>query len=618
MSPSAPSEPSEFREPLRLATRTWTPPPRETVSQWADANRMLSPEASAEPGRWFTARAEYLREIMDSVSDPAVRATVVMSSAQVGKTETVNNVVGFHVDRDPAPILVLQPTLEMGQAWSKDRLAPMLRDTPALRGKVRDVRARDSGNTVLHKVFPGGHITIAGANSAASLASRPIRIVLCDEVDRYPPSAGTEGDPVSLAAKRSSTFWNRKLVLTSSPTVKGASRIESAWEESDQRRFYVACPGCAREQPLRWKQVRWDSGRPDTAAYHCEGCDRGWTDAERVAAVTGGRWRASRAFSGTAGFHLNALLSPWVRLADLADEFLKAKDFPEKLRVFVNTVLGESWEDRGGEHLEGDVLLARREPYSGSVPSGVAVIVAGIDVQDDRVEVELLGIGRGEENWSLDYRTIRGDPSTALPWRELDDLLIRKRRRADGVELSVAAACVDTGGHHTQAAYTFCRDRYARRVWAIKGSSEMAKPIWPRKPTRTNIGKVELFLVGTHAAKDLAAGRLRIASPGPGYCHFPDDRDEVYFAQLTAEKVVTKYVKGIPRREWRKVADHARNEAWDCRVYAVCALTGLLSMGVDLDREAERLDALAVSIQTKAPPPAAFRGRNVRSRGVEA
>jgi phage terminase large subunit GpA-like protein len=554
---------------------------------------------------------------MDAVSDPAVRTLVVMSSAQVGKTEILNNIIGFHIDRDPAPILVLQPTLDMAQAWSKDRLAPMLRDTPALRGKVKDARSRDSANTVLHKVFPGGHITVTGANSPASLRSRPIRLVLCDEVDVYGPSAGTEGDAVALAAKRSMTFWNRKLVLTSTPTVKDASRIEQAWERSDQRRFFVLCPHCQRRQVMRWPNVRWEPEKPETAAYHCEECDKPWSEAQRLSAVIAGEWRASKPFTGTAGFHLNALISPWVTLGELAREFVEAKDFPDRLKVFVNTALGELWEERGVKTNE-DALLARRESFGAAVPKAVAVIVAGVDVQDDRLEVEILGVGRGEETWSLDYRTIRGDPSTQVPWNDLDRFLFAPRKREDGVDLGLGAAAVDTGGHHTQAAYVFCRDRYGRRVWAIKGASETGKPIWPKKPTRSNIGQVPLFIVGTHAAKDLVAGRLRIDTPGPGYCHFPLEREPEYFAQLASEKVVTRYGRKGVTREWIKASAHARNEAWDCRVYAMCGLAGLLSMGLDLQREAERLDALAQASSVGASPQNAglVARRRVRSPGV--
>lgn len=589
------------------------PPPKQTISQWADENRRLSPEASAEPGRWDTRRAEYQRGIMDAVSDPAVHTVVGMTAAQVGKTELLNNLVGFHVDRDPSPILVLQPTLDMAKAWSKDRLAPMLRDTPCLRGKVKDARSRDSDNTVLHKVFPGGHITVAGANSAASLASRPIRIVIGDEIDRYPVSAGTEGDPVNLAKKRSTTFWNRKLVLMSTPTIKGASRIEAAYEASDKRRFYVPCPECGAEQTLRWRQVRWPPGEPEAAVYACEACQAQWDEGMRIRAVMAGSWRATEAFRGTAGFHLSALYSPWVRLGELAKEFIEAKPYPEQLKVVVNTVFGESWEDRG-DHVDDSGLLTRREAYGPGVPLGVAVVTAGVDVQDDRVEVELVGWGRGEECWSLDYKVVRGDPSTAEVWNRLDDVLRAPLTREDGARLGVAGACVDTGGHHTHAAYRFCKDREGRRIWAIKGIAGPGRPIWPRRPSKKNVGRVNLYLVGVDAAKEYVFGRLKIAAPGPGYCHFPAHYDEEYFRQLTGEKIVTRYAKGFPVRQWVKI--RARNDALDARAYNVAALSGLMAMGVDVEREAERHDAMVRAVRVGAAPAPVVAQRRVRSRGV--
>lgn len=550
---------------------------------------------------------------MDAVSDPAVHTVVGMTAAQVGKTELLNNLVGFHVDRDPSPILVLQPTLDMAKAWSKDRLAPMLRDTPCLRGKVKDARSRDSDNTVLHKVFPGGHITVAGANSAASLASRPIRIVIGDEIDRYPVSAGTEGDPVNLAKKRSTTFWNRKLVLMSTPTIKGASRIEAAYEASDKRRFYVPCPECGAEQTLRWRQVRWPPGEPEAAVYACEACQAQWDEGMRIRAVMAGSWRATEAFRGTAGFHLSALYSPWVRLGELAKEFLEAKPYPEQLKVVVNTVFGESWEDRG-DHVDDSGLLTRREAYGPGVPLGVAVVTAGVDVQDDRVEVELVGWGRGEECWSLDYKVVRGDPSTAEVWNRLDDVLRAPLTREDGARLGVAAACVDTGGHHTHAAYRFCKDREGRRIWAIKGIAGPGRPIWPRRPSKKNVGRVNLYLVGVDAAKEYVFGRLKIAAPGPGYCHFPAHYDEEYFRQLTGEKIVTRYAKGFPVRQWVKI--RARNDALDARAYNVAALSGLMAMGVDVEREAERHDAMVRAVRVGAAPAPVVAQRRVRSRGV--
>jgi phage terminase large subunit GpA-like protein len=381
-----------------------------TVSQWADAERRLSPEASAEPGRWYTSRAEYLRGIMDAISDPAIRQVAVMSSAQVGKTEFILNVIGYHIDRDASPILCIQPTLQMAQAFSKDRLAPMLRDTPKLQGKVKDPRSRDSGNTTLHKVFPGGHITIAGANSAAGLASRPVRIVLCDEVDRYPSSAGTEGDPIRLAAKRATTFWNSKLVTVSTPTVKGASRIEAEWLDSDQREYHVKCPHCGASQTLKWRNVHWEEDKPQTACYTCEECGVTWTDADRFKAIKAGEWIATQPESGVAGFRLSGLYSPWVPLDDAVRDFLEAKKLPETLRVWVNTFLGETWEEQG-DGIDEANISARREAYE-NVPDAVHLLTAGVDVQDDRVEVEVLGHGRDEETWSIDHAIIYGDPST--------------------------------------------------------------------------------------------------------------------------------------------------------------------------------------------------------------
>ncbi len=526
---------------------------------------------------------------MDAVSDPGVKSVVCITSAQVGKTESILNCIGFHIAQDPAPILVVQPTLSMAQSFSKDRLAPMLRDTPALKGKVQDPRSRDSGNTTLHKVFPGGHITVAGANSAAGLASRPVRIVLCDEVDRYPPSAGTEGDPVKLAAKRAQTFWNSKLVMLSTPTIKGVSRIEAAFEESDKRRFFVPCPDCDEHQALRWKQVRWEEDRPETAVYVCEHCGSVWDDNQRLRAIRCGEWRAEGAFRGSAGFHLSELYSSWSTLGDIAENFLEAKKLPETLKTFVNTSLGESWED-AGEGIDDVDIWSRREGYTATaMPLGVLVLTAGVDVQDDRIEIEVTGWGLDEESWSVDHIVLTGDPSTSMLWNDLDNALSRRYRREDGREHRIAASCVDTGGHYTQAAYDFCRPRYGQRVYAIKGMAGMGRPVWPKRPSKNNSGRLPLFLVGVDAAKDVVFGRLKVNQPGPGFCHFPAHYDDEYFHQLAAERVITRYRKGIPFREYIRV--RKRNEALDLRVYSYAAF---VSLNADLHRIAERDQAVLV------------------------
>ena len=519
---------------------------------------------------------------MDAVTDTLTQEVVVMSSAQVGKTEMINNTVGYFIDQDPAPVLVLQPTIEMSEAWSKDRLAPMLRDTRCLQGKVADPKARDSGNTVRHKTFPGGHITMAGANAPASLASRPIRIVLADEIDRYPASAGTEGDPLSLAVKRTTTFHNRKVIITSTPTVKGFSRIEMAFNETDQRFYHILCPHCQHPHVLRWGNVIWTKDEPENAHFVCPSCTKPYTDVQKDLAVRraesqGGGWIASKPFKGKAGFHLNELYSPWRRLKETVAEFLVSKPFPERLQVWINTALGETW-DAGGEILDENELMTRRERYAAEVPSRALYLTIGADTQPDRIEAELVGWGSGEETWSVDYQVFHGDPDIpegqpGSPWSMFTDYVRKTWKHESGVGLPVSMTCIDTGGSNTQAVYDYVKAHKGQRIFGIKGFSGENLPI-VGAPNRKRSGrkqkKIDLYPVGVDNAKSVVVRRLRIAEPGPGYCHFPEGRDIDYFRQLTAEKMVTKYVKGFPKREWHK-QDGRRNEALDCRVYAFAA-----------------------------------------------
>lgn len=546
---------------------------------------------------------------MDAISDPTNRDVVVMAGAQVGKTEVILNVIGYHIAHDPSPILVLQPTLEIAQSFSKDRLSPMLRDTPQLRGKVKDPRSRDANNTTTHKVFPGGHISLVGSNSAAGLASRPIRVVLCDEVDRYPASAGSEGDPIQLARKRSATFWNRKIVMVSTPTNKGASRIEASFEESDKRRFFVPCEDCGHEQPLKWSGVQWEKDKPETAVYVCDECGSCWSDAARNRSVRKGQWQATEEFTGIAGFHINGIYSPWTPLSDAVRDFLSAKKMPETLRVWTNVYLAESWEDQGQTVDDYDVAQ-RAEEFGTKLDRGVVVVTAGIDVQDDRIEVETVGWGRSEESWSLDYRTLYGDPSTPQLWQDLDAMLATKYDTEDGRVLQIRSACIDSGGHYTKAVYDFVRPREGRRVFAIKGMAGESRPIVSR-PSRNNIGKIRLFTLGVDNIKSLTFSRLQIQSEGPGYCHFPNDRPDEYFKQLAAsEKIVTKFHKGFPRREFIKT--RTRNEALDCRVYATGALAIL---NLNLDTLADRA-AQQVRQQDEAPQTAPMRRQQRRGNFV--
>ncbi|MCG6560795.1 phage terminase large subunit family protein [Ruegeria sp. 1NDH52C] len=570
------------------------PPPDLTISAWADQNRRLSSEASAEPGQWRTSRAEYQRGIMDAISDPSVETVVVMSSAQTGKTETQLCCVGYHIDQDPAPIMVVMPTERDAETWSKDRFSPMARDTPCLQDKIANPKSRDGNNKILHKRFPGGHLTIVGANAPSGLASRPIRLLLCDEVDRYPFSAGAEGDPVNLAKKRTVTFWNRKIVLVSTPTNKGASRIEAAFEESDQRRFWVPCPACGAEQVLTWEQVKWDkaedgSHRPETARYHCVDCDAPWKDETRWAAISKGRWIAEAPFAGTAGFHLNEIYSPWVRLEAMAKAFLSARaGGDETMKTFVNTSLGETWME-SGEAPDWQRLQGLKEDWrAGTVPAGGLFLTAGADVQKDRIEVDVWAWGKGLQSWLVDHIVIEGGPGDPACWQKLSDLLSRTWQHASGTQMTIARLAIDTG-YETAAVYAWARQVGFAQVAPVKGLEgfNRASPVTgPTFVDATIAGKrlrrgARLWSVATSTFKAETYRFLRLeprveSSPAdgerfpPGFIHLPGWIDAEWLKQLTAEQLVTvKTKRGFAKLEWQKLRE--RNEALDCRVYARAA-----------------------------------------------
>lgn len=575
-SPEITAAPEEAVNRIASATlAAFRAPTTLTVSQWADAERYLSPEASAEVGRYDTSRAEYLRGLMDAINDPTVSRVVVAKSSQVGYTEALNNVVGYFIDQDPSPLLIVQPTVEMGEAWSKDRLAPMLRDTPCLAGKVSTATSRDSSNTLRMKTFPGGRLAIVGANSPAGLASRPVRVVLADEVDRWPVSAGSEGDPLALASKRQATFWNRKTLVGSTPTIKGTSVIWREFEASDMRKFFVPCPDCDHRQVLQWSGVKWDkspAGKhlPTTACYTCESCGSIWGDSARQGAVSRGEWRATNedGTPGTAGFHISVLMSPWITLADVVSEFLAARKDPALLQVFVNTALGEPFEE-AREKVEGNALLSRGENYGPqSMPDAVRFLTAGVDVQGDRLEVQVIGWGAFEESWPIRYEVLPGDPAQQHVWTMLDDVLRAPYYREDGQELRVRATCIDTGGHHAHQVLVYCARR--RGVLPIKGIAG-PKAIFPPRASKTKTNH-RVFMVGVDTAKDTIYARLRFAEPGAGFIHFPaaEAFNAEYFRQLTSEQVQTRYSEGRPYRVWM-LPPGLRNEALDTMVYALAA-----------------------------------------------
>lgn len=630
------------------------PPPPLTLSQWADARRRLSRVNSSEPGHWRTERTPYLQEPMDCLSaDSPVEDVVLMFGTQLGKTETGNNWIGYTIDIDPVPIMVVQPTQKVAKRWTKQRFNPMRDDMPEISAKIADPRSRDSGNTAEMKDFPGGVMIIAGANSASDLRSTPIAKLYLDEIDNYPHDVDNEGDPVELAEARTDNFPRRKKLKTSSPTTKGFSRIEAAFDSSDQCRYHVPCPHCQEHQVLRWEQIRWadvrvrdaDRSEDDTSGieydvgrawYVCEHCGAEIDEAAKTWMLARGRWVArypGRRGGKVRGFHLNSLYSPlgWKSWAKCVAASLKAKRLAEsgddtKLKVFTNTILAETYEEQG-DKANAESVRARAEAYPlRSVPRGGLILTAAVDVQGDRLEAAIDAWGAGEESWLVDHAVFNGDPAQPEVWETLDAWLRQPLVHAGGRRLYVAACAIDCGGHHTGEVYDFCGPRQSRYVgeddpalqyvFAVKGANVGGKPVIGR-PVEVEFNHrgrriargTKRWEVGTDTAKSKIYGRLRIAQPGPGYLHFSAELPREYYEQLTAERLVTRYVRGRPKLEWIKPGGK-RNEALDLKVYSYAAAVRLgLHRRTDAEWERERLrvdpptaDLFAAPVQTSAPP----------------
>lgn len=565
---------------------------------------------------------------MDACSDPAIESVVFMSSAQVGKTTIIKAVIGYHIDQDPAPILVIYPTLELAEEFSKVRLAPMVRDTPCLRDKMADPRARDSGNTLLAKNFRGGRLAIQGANSSAGLSARPIRIVIVDEASKCARSAGTEGDPVALGFKRTRTFWNKKKLLVSTPTIRGQCRIEKAYQATDQRHYFVPCPECREYQVLEWRHVTWPNGHPEQAVYKCPHCGHEISEQEKFTMLHSGEWRpTAEGAPGSVGFHLWEGYSPWSSFREIAIDLIEAKrGGRDTLQQWVNESLGETWEEEQGERPEWATLQARAEPYHVlSVPAGGLFLTMGTDVQDNRLEVVIVAWGRGEESWRIYFGELYGDPSQPDGvWAQHDDLLTRGYEHESGALLHITGAAVDSG-HHMHHVYNYCRRR-AERVMAVKGRGELGRPIITR-PSKQDVdykgtiikNGVLLWSVGVDGAKRQIYHRLKTTEPGPGCMHFPIGLPEEYYQQVTAERLLTRYDHGVPYTVFD--AGGRRNEALDCEVYAYAAAIRAGMGKLDWGRLEQALVLRAGSADVnraivRPPVTAQPSGRRVRSRGI--
>ena len=593
------------------------PEPDLTVSQWADAHRRLSQKAAAEPGRWRTARTPYLLAIMDALSSSSpVTRIAFMKGAQIGATECGNNWIGYVVDQAPGPMLSVAPTVEMAKRASKQRIAPMIEESPALRGKVKDARSRDSGNTVLAKEFPGGVLLMTGANSAVGLRSMPARYVFLDEVDAYPGDVDGEGDPCALAEARTRTFQRRKVFMASTPTIAARSRIEREYLKSDQRRYFVPCPDCGEYQTLKFPQIKWDKGDPRSARYVCECCGVLLGDEHKTEMLARGEWRPTAEGDGrTVGFHLSSLYSPvgWLSWVEIAQRWEAAQGDPTLLKEFVNTILGEVWQQRG-DAPEWQAVYSRRSVYrSGTLPAGASILFGGIDVQKDRLEVSVWGFGRNRQRWLIEHRVLPGPTNRPEVWQALADIL-DDRWEGDGIELSVRDWGIDSGAYPSEVG-AFVRDQKGRgNVWAVDGLDRYTAAFLGVGQMDITIrgkklpGGLKTLRIGVSFAKQELIGQLSLERPDegepypPGFVHLPSDVTEDQVKQLTSESLVTRTVGGRVKREWQ-IIEGRRNEILDCANYA----RGLAAMrGWDRwrDERFEELERLAVPAHVRSTMPA--------------
>ena len=565
------------------------PLPKTSVSNWADNHRMLSSGISAEPGKWKTSRAPYQKDIMNAFTEPGIHRVVVKSSSQIGKSDMMNNVIGRFAHLDPCAIMMIQPTIDMAQDYSKTRIAPMIRDTKVLNNLFYDVKSRDANNTILSKVFPGGRLIMCGANSPAGLASRPIRILLADEVDRFPDSAGTEGDPVDLAAKRMTTFWNSCMGLFSTPTNEGSSRIDEEYLAGTQEEWQHKCPNCGEYHLLRhidmtvdYKEIKTPSGKKtvivNDVKWRCPHC--GFSFSEKEMKQTPQKYisrNADALKNGIRSFFVNGFTSPWMTWSKIMREWLEAKGDPEREKVIMNTVFGESYKQKGAFEDE-QIFLRRRESYGAELPNGVLLLTAAIDTQDNRLEYEVVGWGKEEECWGIRKGIVLGAPNQDRTWKEIDNILDKTYHFADGKGLKVVRTFIDSGGHYTSDVYNYCQKNFA-----IKGRGGPGIPLI-YKIAKANNAKAPLILLGVDDGKQQIMDRLSIDSPGPLYFHFPQDEgikelsnrgyDDLYFKGIISEHKKVYKRNGVLREVW-ETTKNVRNEPLDLRNYNLACMKSL-------------------------------------------
>lgn len=586
------------------------PDPLIDIDDWSDRYRILSSAASAEPGPWRTSRVPYMREVFKCLSPSSpVEEVVVMKGAQLGFTEAATNWIGYIIDVTSGPVLAVQPTVDMAKRYSRQRVEQLIETSSRIRDKIKEARSRDSGNTILSKEFPGGILVLTGANSATGLRSLSARFLLLDEIDAYPNDLDGEGDPLLLAKARTRTFSRRKMFLISTPTMQNRSKIEKEFMQGDQRSYFVPCPFCKALQTIEWKKIHYkkDPLRPTLECIECGKHIKEHHKTWMLAEENGAKWipKNPGANNGkTASFHLNSLYSPvgWFSWADAVKIWVDSNKIQERLRGFVNTVLGETWKDKG-DAPDWERLYERREPYLiGKIPLKGVVLVAGADVQKDRIEVEIKAYGVGKESWSIDYRVFIGDTSNSesSAWSKLDELLNEFFPHECGAQVPIMKLAVDSG-FNTQAVYNWCRKHSMAKVMATKGVD--SSPVMIGQPSAVDVsvkGKriargFKIWPIGVGLVKSELYGWLKLPRPldgedyPPGYCHFPEYGDE-YFKQLTAEQLSIRSKNGFSKYYWEKVRE--RNEVLDCNI-----LCRVAAASVGLDRlKPENWDAIQTQL----------------------
>lgn len=589
------------------------PPPEMTISQWAEKYRILAGTASSEPGRWSNARTPYLVEIMDELSPQSSATDVVfMKGSQIGGTEVLINTALYYIKHCPSPIGQFQTTEQTAKRFLKQR------ENPAF--TAMGMNDLFYGDEMYIKEFPGGILTTGWSNSPSNFRSAPFCISLCDEISEWPDDCGGQGDPCELARRRTTNFPRRKLFWNSTPGIEGECRITKMFELGDQRHYQVPCPHCGELHKWEWGNVVWDcdsNGKalPQTVRMRCPHCGEEYGEYHKTELMALGQWVAENPDGEYPSFHINALYSPlgWYSWANAVSDFVKAKGDVNKMKSFTNNVLGEPWSLDGGKVIDPNGLMSRCEEYEAEVPDGAVVLTAGVDVQDDRLEVEIVGWGKGLENWGITNRILIGNPSEQGVWDALDSILMASYRNSLNENLYVAATLIDSGGHHTDDVYRYTAKRERRNVFACVGKAGLARPLVtrPQKTKKSLVYNASLVNVGVDIAKDQFYDWISIENPGPGYCHFPakpDEYNQEYFAQLTAEKRFKKWVRGSQVWAYKKL--RPRNEALDKRNYARGALN---IVGIDVDKFA---DAGRKFLRNVASPVRRLSGPRLVSGGI--